>query len=49
MLDRHCEEPSNEAIQSRAHRSGLLRCARNDETVETDQSSFGRQKIIRQI
>jgi hypothetical protein len=29
-LSRHCEERSDEAIQSLLRGSGLLRCARND-------------------
>ncbi len=32
-INRHCEERSDEAIQSlRVRGSGLLRCARNDES-----------------
>ena len=32
-LDRHCEERSDEAIQSPEHRTGLPRFARNDDVL----------------
>jgi hypothetical protein len=33
MINRHCEERSDEAIRARPHGSGLLRSARNDVLV----------------
>jgi hypothetical protein len=34
-LERHCEEQGDEAIQNLRFGSGLLRCARNDDTEIT--------------
>jgi hypothetical protein len=42
---RHCEEQSDEAIQSRAYGSGLLRFARNDGHSESEMSKAAFDKI----